>query len=800
VHILVLVDRDWTHPQGGGTGTNLYGQVARWIAWGHRVTVVSSDYPGAEPVQQLGDDLTLHHLGSRLTVFPRAAWRVRRRLIKDADVVLEVINGIAFFAPLWLRRPRVALVHHVHRRMYIEELGKRGALAALLLETLPLRFLYRATPFLTVSEAARADLVALGVPPDRIVVAYNGVEPDQYTPDPSARAPVPTLLYLGRLKRYKRIETVLDVLESIPEARLDIAGEGDHRPALEAEIEQRGLTDRVTLHGYVDEADKADLYRRAWVTLTASSAEGWCLTVMEAAACGTPSAALRVGGLPEAIVDGETGVLADDRSELATKVTALMHDADRREALGAAAARRAKEFTWERTAKASIDALEAETVAERQSLRSSIAASETAKALGLAIATLGALGVQLIFTAVFARLLKANGYGELAPLVSTTLILAVPGLALQVAAARETALGRLGEGTELTATHRRWMTSLAIAFVVAVAGGALFHHQLASVIGVKAEWAAAATPATGVAWLALSLERGIAQGLRLYRPAGLNVIIESIGRLVLGLTLYAAGAGVTGAFLGSPAAMLAAAIALGITLRRELPEPEHGVHGHPLLDLARGSWAPVLGLTLVAVLQNVDVIVVKHRIGGDKAGAYAAAAVAAKVVIFAGIGISYYLVPEAARAAVRGTARSVLLRGLVILSAIGVPVLAIYALVPALVLKIGFNIQDADAERALVLLGTAMTLLAIASLAIQYLLAIERFAFLWALTAIAVVEPFALANAGDGLVGISAVVLALQVAAAISMLAFGFRARARAGADTGPEAEVEAGAATGVAA
>ena len=46
-HILVLTDRDWTHPQGGGTGANLFGQVAHWLEWGHRVTVVAGTYPGA---------------------------------------------------------------------------------------------------------------------------------------------------------------------------------------------------------------------------------------------------------------------------------------------------------------------------------------------------------------------------------------------------------------------------------------------------------------------------------------------------------------------------------------------------------------------------------------------------------------------------------------------------------------------------------------------------------------------------------------------------------------------------------
>src|SRR5437868_9836153 len=120
--------------------------------------------------------------------------------------------------------------------------------------------------------AAREDLIALGVEPESIHVAYLGVDPALFR-DGTARAPEPTLLYLGRLKAYKRIEVVLDVLEHVPEAVLEIAGDGDHREALEAEIDRRGLHDRVTLHGRVAEDAKAGLYGRAWVNLTASSAE-----------------------------------------------------------------------------------------------------------------------------------------------------------------------------------------------------------------------------------------------------------------------------------------------------------------------------------------------------------------------------------------------------------------------------------------------------------------------------------------------------------------------------------------------
>jgi glycosyltransferase involved in cell wall biosynthesis/O-antigen/teichoic acid export membrane protein len=783
LHILVLTDRDWLHPQGGGTGTNLYGQVARWIAWGHRVTVIAGDYPGAEPVQRLGPNLVVHHMGSRRTVFFRAAWAVRRQGVgADADIVVEVINGIAFFTPLWLRRPRVSLVHHVHRGMYVEEYGRVGTIAAFVLETVPVRFLYRATPFLTISDAAKRDLVALGVPADRVHVAYLGVEPSQF--QPGARAPEPTLLYLGRLKQYKRIEVVLDCLEAVPEAVLEIAGDGDHRPDLEAEIEHRGLADRVVMHGHVDEDEKAALYARAWVSLTASSAEGWCLTVMEAAACGTPSAALRVGGLPESIVEGETGVLADSPEELAARVRDLVRSPAERDRLGAAAEARARTFTWDRTAEQNLAVLREQAGAERHSLRRALAGSDTAKAAGLAAATMASNVISLGFTVVFARVLGTDGYGSLAALVSTFLILSVPGLALQVAAARETALGRLGEGGMLSATHTRWMRELALGLVVLGVAGIVLRDQLAALIGVPDDpWAAASVLATGVAWLGLSVERGLLQGLRAYKAAGLSVIIEATGRLVLGLVLVAGGLGVTGAYLASPLSMITVAAVLAVVLRRRLGPPAAGAPTSRFERLVAGAWAPVLGLTLLAVLQNIDVIIVKHRVGGDGAGAYAAAAVAAKVVIWVGIGLAYYLVPEAARRAqAGGNPRGALARALAIISLVAAPMLLIYAAFPGLVLKLGFDVDYAGADSALVVLGTAMTLLAVASLAVQYMLAIEQYSFMWLLAVVAAVEPLLLSNAGTSLVGLATVVLALQCIAASGMLALSLRAPRRAAA------------------
>ncbi|MEA2404124.1 MAG: hypothetical protein QOE08_771 [Thermoleophilaceae bacterium] len=357
LHILILSDRDWTHPQGGGTGTNLYGQVSRWLAWGHRVTVIACSYPGAAPLERIGE-LTLHRLGGRSSVFPRTILKQGRKLVPDADVVLEVVNGITFLTPLWMRAPRLTLIHHIHRDHYVREMGRVGRVAALLLETLPLRLLYRRSRFLTISNATADDIAAHGIPRQQVAVGYIGVELDTFHPDESERAERPTILYLGRLKRYKRVEVVLDVLEACPEAVLDIAGDGDQREAVEQEIARRGLGDRVRMHGHVTEEHKRALLKQAWVNVSASSAEGWCLTVMEAAASGTPSAAIAVGGLPESIVDGRTGLLADDGAELAAKVRRILEDRELRESLGREALARASGFTWEATARRTLALLE----------------------------------------------------------------------------------------------------------------------------------------------------------------------------------------------------------------------------------------------------------------------------------------------------------------------------------------------------------------------------------------------------------------------------------------------------------
>jgi O-antigen/teichoic acid export membrane protein len=404
--------------------------------------------------------------------------------------------------------------------------------------------------------------------------------------------------------------------------------------------------------------------------------------------------------------------------------------------------------------------------------------SDTATAAGLAGAQLAANGVAVVFTVVFARLLGRDDYGALAALTSTFLILSVPGVALQVAASRATATGRIGLAYELRATLARWTRRALLVTAVLAVAGAVLREPLADLIGIGEEWAAAATLPTGGLWLLLCVQRGALAGLGAYRPVGMSIVAEQAVRLVLAVALVAAGLGTTGAYLGMPLAMALTALALGVLLARHRVPGAPPADAWPLRALAREATVPIAALVLIAALQNMDVVLVRHRFADGPAGAYAGASVAAKVVVWTAVGVGLYLLPEAARRAAEGrAARPVLLRALGVVGAVAAPALLVFALAPTLVLRIGFGSEYEVASGALGVLALAMSVLGFAYLAVQFLLAVDASRFLLALAAVAVAEPVLLLAVGTGsLAAFAAIVLAVQVLAAVAVLVPSLRA------------------------
>jgi glycosyltransferase involved in cell wall biosynthesis len=346
VRVAFLTWRDSTHPDGGGSEVFVEEVARGLVARGHQVTIVCARHAGSAASADL-DGVRLVRLGGRLTVYPRGLlWLARRR--RRVDAVVDVINGLPFGTPLVRRRGVVALVHHVHQRQWrIIYPGWRGR-AGWFVEHRLTPQLYRGVPHLTVSEASRDDLAAIGVPARSVTVVRNGVA-TAYAG--AVRSPTPRLAVLARLVPHKQIEHAFAAVETLraayPGLHLDVIGDGWWREELERDLDRRGLAGAVTLHGHVDDAERDRLLGRAWAMLLPSVKEGWGLAVLEAAVQGTPSVAYAYAGGPaESVVDGVTGLLADDEAGLVEATRRLLADADLRDRMGAAARERAAEFDW----------------------------------------------------------------------------------------------------------------------------------------------------------------------------------------------------------------------------------------------------------------------------------------------------------------------------------------------------------------------------------------------------------------------------------------------------------------------
>ena len=349
--LLVMNERDLLHPQAGGAEVHCFEVFRRLAARGDTVTLLASGFPGGAQ-REVVQGIEVIRVGERISYYPAVLRAYRRlRAATPIDAVVEDLNKFPFFSRLWVHEPIVVLVHHLFGRTAFQQVAWPVAAATFAAETLVPR-VYRGLPVVAVSPSTRDELVHGGMRAADIRVIPNGLDHDRYRPGSGRRSSVPTVLALGRVEPYKRTEVLVDAVAAIPGARLVVAGSGTGMDSLRAHVTRTGRSAQVDLLGFISEDEKVRLLQEAHVVATASRKEGWGLTVVEAAACGTPSVAFDVPGLRDAIRDGETGILvpADDTAALAGALRRVLEDAVLRERLAAGAVAWASRFTWDRAA------------------------------------------------------------------------------------------------------------------------------------------------------------------------------------------------------------------------------------------------------------------------------------------------------------------------------------------------------------------------------------------------------------------------------------------------------------------
>jgi glycosyltransferase involved in cell wall biosynthesis len=350
IHILAW--RDLDDPEAGGSELHIHEVAKRWAAAGIHVTVRTSHAPGRAP-EIMRDGYRVIRRAGRYLVFPRAALSERAGRHGPADALVEVWNGVPFLSPAWHRGRRLVLLHHVHGEMFRMVLPPSLARFGELVERRLAPPFYGHTTVATLSASAREEILReLGLRPERVGVVPPGID-ERFRPDAAVRATVPTVVSVGRLvpvKRHDRlVRAAAEARQVVPDLRLRILGEGYEREQIEAVVAELDAQDWVELPGRVDDAELLRSYQEAWVVASASSHEGWGMSLTEAAACGTPSVATDVPGHADAVRHGRTGLLTHEDG-LSAALVQLLTDRELRHRLGQQATEHAATLSWDATA------------------------------------------------------------------------------------------------------------------------------------------------------------------------------------------------------------------------------------------------------------------------------------------------------------------------------------------------------------------------------------------------------------------------------------------------------------------
>jgi len=348
MRVLLLNWRDVRSPRAGGAEHLTHEVARRLVQAGHSVTWFTSRPPGTAAYERI-DGVGVVRQGTEVTTRFAAPSFARRTTF---DVVLEQVNTLPYFAPLWSRAPTVLWVNQLAREVWWYEAPRGIAAAGYLAEPVYLQA-YRRTPVLTISNSTRDDLRRLGLRGDIRVMpmAVDTPAVDELGP----RTLEGRLVAVGRLtpsKRYDHAIRALGLLrEAYPSATLTIAGEGRDRERLEQLALERGLAEAVRLPGSVSHEEKAALLTAADILVGCSVREGWGLTVTEAARRGTPSVGYDIPGFRDSIEDGRTGLLTPpDPAALARALRRLLDDPGLHERLRTVAWRRSLDLDWDATA------------------------------------------------------------------------------------------------------------------------------------------------------------------------------------------------------------------------------------------------------------------------------------------------------------------------------------------------------------------------------------------------------------------------------------------------------------------
>ena len=363
--ILHVEYRDYIHPEAGGAEVVLREVYRRLTDQGHQVDYLTSQYPGCVPTDVM-DGVRMIRTGNKWNFNWVAPRYFKKHLESNQyDAIIEGIDKIPFFFPLYTKTPILPLIPHLFGTTVFREAAIPVASYVWLMEQF-IPMVYKHCPyFVTYSKSTAEDLHRRGVRADKIHVVYIAMDHDLFrAPAPGTVKEPHSIAFVGRLKRYKfidyGIQAVARMKSEFPDMTYHIVGRGDNQPALEALAKQLGVEKQVKFWGFVDEQKKVEILQKSQVLLYNSEKEGWGLTAIEANACQTPVIASNSPGLREAVSDGQSGFLIEhgNLDELTRRIREIFIDKSLQQKLQQGAIEWAATFNWDKTAEGFLEFIE----------------------------------------------------------------------------------------------------------------------------------------------------------------------------------------------------------------------------------------------------------------------------------------------------------------------------------------------------------------------------------------------------------------------------------------------------------
>lgn len=357
--ILYFNWRDIKNPKSGGAEVLSHHIAKRWVEKGHEVTLFSSFFKGATR-EEIVDGVRIIRAGNAVTVYWQAYRHYNKFFKGKVDVVIDEINTIPFFTPLYVKDPLVCHINQLAKEVWFCESHWPIAVLGYLVEPALLR-LYKKELVMTISESTKEDLLKLGFDGGKTFVIPMGVDfaPIEYVMHKEKN---PTLIYVGRLKKSKRVHHIIEafkiIKKEIPSCKLWIVGNGDehYKKRLYRAAQQ---TEGIEFFHNISNEGKLEKMRRAHAVIVTSVREGWGLIVTEANACGTPAIGYNVPGLKDSIKDGMSGILCkrNNSRELAETIAGFLSDEKLTRRFAERALEDSRQYHWDRTARECLEVI-----------------------------------------------------------------------------------------------------------------------------------------------------------------------------------------------------------------------------------------------------------------------------------------------------------------------------------------------------------------------------------------------------------------------------------------------------------